>query len=109
MHGIPKRGVAARVGSWSARHKKSVLAGWLAFVVLSVVVGGMVGTNKLTKADQFTGQSGKAEKTLEQRFPTPAHEEALIHSPTLDARDPAFVAAIRDVKGRVCAPAVARV
>jgi len=102
------RGIAARVGSWSARHKKSVLAGWLAFVVLSVVLGGMVGTNKLTKADQFTGQSGKAEKTLEQRFPAPAHEEALIHSPTLDARDPAFAAAIRDVKARVSALAVVK-
>ena len=103
MHAGTKRGVAARVGSWSARHKKSVLAGWLTFVVLSVVLGGMVGTNKLTKADQFTGQSGRAEKTLEQRFPTPAHEEALIHSPTLDVHDPAFAAAIRDVKARVSA------
>ncbi|HEX3328846.1 MAG TPA: MMPL family transporter [Gaiellales bacterium] len=108
MHAGTKRGVAARIGSWSARHKKSVLAGWLAFVVLSVVLGGMVGTQKLTKADQFTGQSGKAEKTLEQRFPTPAHEEALIHSPTLDARDPAFAAAIRDVKARVSALAVVK-
>jgi uncharacterized membrane protein YdfJ with MMPL/SSD domain len=108
LHTGTKRGVAARVGSWSARHKKSVLAGWLAFVVLSVVLGGMVGTNKLTKADQFTGQSGKAEKTLEQRFPTPAHEEALIHSATLDARDPAFAAAIRDVKARVSALAAVK-
>jgi uncharacterized membrane protein YdfJ with MMPL/SSD domain len=108
MHAGTKRGVAARVGSWSARHKKSVLAGWLAFVVLSVVLGGMVGTDKLTKADQFTGQSGRAEKTLEQRFPTPAHEEALIHSPTLDVHDPAFTAAIRDVKARVSALAVVK-
>jgi uncharacterized membrane protein YdfJ with MMPL/SSD domain len=108
LHAGTTRGIAARVGSWSARHKKSVLAGWLAFVVLSVVLGGMVGTNKLTKADQFTGQSGKAEKTLEQRFPAPAHEEALIHSPTLDARDPAFAAAIRDVKARVSALAVVK-
>jgi uncharacterized membrane protein YdfJ with MMPL/SSD domain len=108
MHAGTKRGVAARVGSWSARHKKSVLAGWLAFVVLSVVLGGMVGTDKLTKADQFTGQSGRAEKTLEQRFPTLAHEEVLIHSPTLDTRDPAFTAAIRDVKARVSALAVVK-
>jgi len=40
-----KRGVAGRVGSWSARHKKSVLAAWLVFIVASVVLGGAVGTN----------------------------------------------------------------
>src|SRR6478735_3496866 len=43
-----KRGIAARVGSWSARHKKPVLAGWLVFIVASVVLGGAVGTHKLT-------------------------------------------------------------
>ncbi len=83
LHAGSQRGIAARVGGWSARHKKSVLAGWLVFVVASVVIGGAVGTNKLTQADQYTGQSGRAEKTLEQHFPTPAQEEALISSPTL--------------------------
>src|SRR5690349_19946979 len=68
----------------------------------------MVGTSKLTKADQFTGESDRAEKTLEKRFPTPAHEEALIHSPTLDVHDPGFVAAIRDVKARASALTVVK-
>ena len=76
------KGLAARIGSWSARHKKSVLAGWLVFVVLAVVLGGCVRTNKLTKADQFSGQSGKAEKTLEQQLPQAGHGVALIHSST---------------------------
>ena len=96
-----QRGVAARVGAWSARHKKSVLAGWLAFVVLSVVLGAVVGTDKLTTADQYNGQSGRAEQTLQQQFPRPAQEEALISSSTLRASDPAFRAAIRDVEARV--------
>ena len=108
LHAGSKRGVAARVGSWSARHKKSVLAGWLVFVIASVVIGGMVGTNKLTQADQYTGQSGSAEKTLEQHFPKPAQEEALISSPTLKASDPAFAAAVRDVRARVAKVAVVR-
>jgi uncharacterized membrane protein YdfJ with MMPL/SSD domain len=108
LHAESKRGIAARVGSWSARHKKSVLAGWLAFVIASVVIGGMVGTSKLTDADQYTGQSGRAEKTLEQHFPKPAQEEALISSPSLKASDPAFAAAIRDVRARVAQLAVVR-
>ena len=103
-----KRGVAARVGSWSARHKKSVLAAWLVFIVASVLLGGAVGTHKLTQADQYTGQSGRAEKTLEQHFPKAAQEEALISSPTLKASDPAFQAAIRDVRARVAQVAVVR-
>ena len=98
-----QRGIAAAVGGWSARHKKSVLAGWLVFVVASVVLGSAFGTSKLTNADQFSGQSGKAEKTLEQRFPTRAHESALVYSATNRATDPAFAAAIRDIRARVAA------
>jgi len=103
-----KRGFAARVGSWSARHKKSVLAAWLVFIAAAVALGGAVGTDKLTEADQYTGQSGRAEKTLEQHFPKAAQEEALISSPTLEASDPAFQAAIRDVRARVAQVAVVR-
>src|SRR5207344_2884168 len=95
-----KIGIAARVGGWSARHKKSVLGGWLVFVLLSVVIGGAVGTNKLTPADQFTGESGRAEQTLEHHFPAKAHETALIHSETLQAGDPAFRAAVEDLQTR---------
>ena len=63
------KGLAARLGSWSARHKKSVLVGWFVFVALAVMVSGFVPANKLTKADQFTGESGRAEKTLESQLP----------------------------------------
>ena len=101
-------GIAARIGGWSARHKKSVLVGWLVFVVLAVVIGGAVGTKTLTQADGYTGQSGKAEQALAKSFPTPAHEETLIHSSKLTVNDPAFQAAIADVRQRVAAvPVVA--
>ena len=66
------QGFAGRVGTWSARHKKTVLVGWLLFVALSSVGGGMISSNKLTKADQFSGESGRAEKTLETKFPEAA-------------------------------------
>src|SRR6476659_382226 len=69
MQPVPQKGVAARVGYWSARHKKSVLLGWILFVILSVVGGGMISSNNLTEADKFSGESGRAEKTLEQSFP----------------------------------------
>ena len=63
------RGLAARLGGWSARHKKSVLFGWFVFVALAMMVSSFVPANKLTKADQFNGESGRAEKTLESNYP----------------------------------------
>lgn len=69
LHGRRQGGMAARIGGWSARHKKSVLVGWLVFVVLAVVIGGAVGTKTLTQADGFTGGSGKAEQALAKSFP----------------------------------------
>ena len=31
------KGLSARLGGWSARHKKSVLAGWFVFVALAMI------------------------------------------------------------------------
>ncbi|HEY7259275.1 MAG TPA: MMPL family transporter, partial [Gaiellales bacterium] len=91
------RGLAARLGGWSARHKKSVLAGWFVFVALAMMVSSFVPANKLTKADQFTGESGRAEKTLESSFPKPAVELVLVHSGTLTADDPAFKRGVKQL------------
>src|SRR6476661_5404377 len=88
------KGLAARLGGWSARHKKSVLAGWFVFVALAMLVSMFVPANRLTKADQFTGESGRAEKTLESSFPKPASEMVLIHSSSLTTDDAAFARGI---------------
>src|SRR5436190_19787632 len=84
------KGLAARLGGWSARHKKSVLAGWFVFVALAMLVSNVIPANQLTKADQFTGESGRAEKTLESSFPNPATELVLIHSGMLTVDEPAL-------------------
>jgi uncharacterized membrane protein YdfJ with MMPL/SSD domain len=36
--------LAARMGRWSARHRKKAIFGWLAFVVVSIAIGAVVGT-----------------------------------------------------------------
>src|SRR4051794_29011910 len=84
------KGLAARLGGWSARHKKTVLVGWFVFVALAVMVSRFIPANKLTKADQFTGESGRAEKTLYFFKQKTASEMVLIHSATLTTDDPAF-------------------
>ena len=103
MQPVPQKGVAARVGYWSARHQKSVLLGWILFVILSVVGGGMISSNKLTEADKFSGESGRAEKTLEQSFPqaSTAGEEVLVHNTTATAAKPEFRVVVKELRDEI--------
>jgi uncharacterized membrane protein YdfJ with MMPL/SSD domain len=95
--------LTARAGRWSAAHWKTATFGWLAFVVLAVVLGGAVGTKSLGDSDGIPGESGRMEKILDENFKTPAGETVLIQSDTLTARSPAFKEAVDDIAGRVTA------
>jgi uncharacterized membrane protein YdfJ with MMPL/SSD domain len=91
--------LAARMGRWSARHRKSAILGWLAFVAAAVVLGGVVGTKTLGDADAQVGEAGRAASVyaaagLDHGDP----ESVLVQSRTLRASDPKFVAAVRDVE-----------
>ena len=61
--------LAARVGRWSARHRKTAIFGWLAFVAVAFVLGGSVGTNELEYADSGVGESGHADSAVYHAFP----------------------------------------
>ncbi len=89
--------LAARMGRWSARHRKTAIAGWLAFVAVAFVVGAMVGTKSLVWETALPGESGRAERILYEDFRPPAPEAVLIQSETTSADDEAFAAAIEDV------------
>src|SRR5664279_4378202 len=52
----PTVNVAARMGSWSAYHRKTAIIGWLLFVVAAVVIGSS-GTKQITNAEGSNGQS----------------------------------------------------
>jgi uncharacterized membrane protein YdfJ with MMPL/SSD domain len=95
--------LAARAGRWSAAHWKTATFGWLAFVVLAVVLGGAIGTKSLGDNDGIPGESGRMEKILEENFKRPAGETVLIQSDKLSAGDRAFDAAVDDVARRVTA------
>jgi uncharacterized membrane protein YdfJ with MMPL/SSD domain len=94
--------LAARAARWSAAHWKAATFGWLAFVIVAVVLGGAVGTKQLGDGDS-PGESGRAERILEAGFEQPAEETVLVQSQTLDASSPAFVAAVEDVVARISA------
>jgi RND superfamily putative drug exporter len=91
-----KTNIAARAARWSATHRKIAIFGWLAFVVVSVIVGGAVGQKELTNAEAVSGESGKAEVALERSGVIPNTEVVLVHDGEMTASDPAFAAAIAD-------------
>src|SRR5262245_18687528 len=95
--------LAARMGRWSASHWKAAVFGWLAFVVVAVVVGHQVGTKNIKPENANTGESHKADKILTKGFPqsNPLGEFVLVQSPTRTVDDPAFRATINDVVGVV--------
>ena len=39
--------LAERAGRWSARHRRIAIFGWLGLVLVSIVIGGAVGTENI--------------------------------------------------------------
>jgi uncharacterized membrane protein YdfJ with MMPL/SSD domain len=101
------RNLAARVGGWSARHWKTAVFGWLAFVVVSVMLGSALGTRQIDQNDANVGEARKADRLIDEAgFTVDAEGESveevgemvLVQSKTLTVKDPAFRAVIKDVE-----------
>ncbi|MGH8868359.1 MAG: MMPL family transporter [Actinomycetes bacterium] len=95
----PRRNLAARMGHWSACHWKTATFGWLAFVVVAFLVGNLVGTEQIDRASAGPGESGRADKILDEGFTQPAGESVLLQSNDLTVDKPAFRAALADTLG----------
>ena len=93
--------IAARAARWSATHRKTAILGWLAFVVVSIVIGGAVGQKNLTDAEAVTGESGRAELALERAKLNPNEEMVLVQSEEQTAEDPEFKAALAEAGRRL--------
>jgi uncharacterized membrane protein YdfJ with MMPL/SSD domain len=93
---------AARMGRWSARHRKTAVFGWLAFVVLAFLLGSAVGTKKLDPESIAAGPAEHAQAIIERgEFPESADESVLVQSRAATADDAAFRAVVRDVVAKV--------
>ncbi len=100
-------GIAARAGRWSARHKKTAIAGWLVFVVVALMAGNLTGTKEPTDADRYDGESRAAQQIItDAGFSDAAGEMVLVQSSTLTTKDAAFRAAVKDVQRAVAAQPV---
>jgi uncharacterized membrane protein YdfJ with MMPL/SSD domain len=56
--------LAARMGRWSAHHRKVAIFGWLAFVISAVVIGTGVGQRTIEQQNRNVGQAGRADQVL---------------------------------------------
>lgn len=98
----PRQGLAAAMGAWSARHRKSAVFGWLLFVVLAAYLGGVHGSTQVTESESMPGQVARAAKILDEAgIKAPASESVLVQSAALTADDPAFRAVVDQVQAAV--------
>ncbi|MEZ5077829.1 MAG: MMPL family transporter [Solirubrobacterales bacterium] len=93
--------VAARAARWSATHRRLAIFGWLAFVVLSIAIGGAVGQRQLTDAEGTPRESGRAEAALERARMNTNDEVVMVQSTRYAAGDPEFDAAIAEAADRL--------
>jgi uncharacterized membrane protein YdfJ with MMPL/SSD domain len=93
---------AARAGRWSAKHRKKAIWGWLAFVAVAFVIGNVVGMKKPDNQNDYIGQSGKAERLLDDHYPKQVEEDVIVQAPKGgSANEPAARKAVDDVMAAV--------
>jgi uncharacterized membrane protein YdfJ with MMPL/SSD domain len=97
------RGIASRAGVWSAKHRKTAIWGWLAFVFLALAIGNAVGTKTLEHTQTGVGESGRADQTVADAAPEHASEMVLIQNSQATAGSPSFNAVVADAQRKLAA------
>ncbi|MFE6485253.1 MMPL family transporter [Streptomyces sp. NPDC057757] len=94
------RGIAARAGGWSARHRWAAVGIWVLFVVLAMGLGSAAGRVDVKDSDQLKGETHTAAKIVEDAgIEEPASESVLIQAKDAGtkATDAGFRSAVADV------------
>jgi RND superfamily putative drug exporter len=88
--------IAARMGRWSARHRKIAIFGWLAFVVASFAIGTAVGMKTIDPNDMNVGEARRGDHIVRDAgFRLDEQSEyVLVQSVSHTADDPAFRAVV---------------
>jgi RND superfamily putative drug exporter len=102
---------ASRAARWSAAHRRSVVLGWLVFVVVAFALGSAAGMVQLTQVEAENGQSRLADETQARQFPRErAGEEVVIENRHGVLTGSAYRAAVTDLVTRLSsAPSVAAI
>ncbi|MFD7132311.1 MMPL family transporter [Streptomyces sp. NPDC059894] len=94
------RGIAARAGGWSARHRWAAVGIWVLFVVLAMGLGSAAGRVDVDDSDQLKGETHTAARIVEDAgIEEPAGETVLVQAKDsgLKATDAEFRAAVEAV------------
>jgi RND superfamily putative drug exporter len=102
---------ASRAARWSTAHRKTVVLGWLAFVIVAFALGSAAGMVQLTALEEENGQSRLADQTQAQQFPSErSGEEVVIENPSGLLAGTGYRAAVADLVTRLSsAPSVAAI
>jgi uncharacterized membrane protein YdfJ with MMPL/SSD domain len=90
--------IAARMGRWSAAHRKTAIWGWLAFVVAAFAIGTAVQMQTIDDADWNVGEARKGDHIIRDGgFALDEQSEiVLIQSDSKTVDDAAFRAVVND-------------
>jgi putative drug exporter of the RND superfamily len=94
------RGLAARAGGWSARHRWAAVGIWVLFVVLAMGLGSAAGRVDVKETGQLKGEIHTAGQIIDDAgIEAPAGESVLVQTKngTARATDPEFRAAVAAV------------
>jgi RND superfamily putative drug exporter len=90
--------LAGRAGRWSASHWKRAAFGWIAFAILAVAFGSVVGAKQMEPWAISNGESRRAEQILDEgAFKIPARESVLVQSTWATVDQPVFASAVANV------------
>ncbi|MEV4043846.1 RND superfamily putative drug exporter [Streptomyces sp. SAI-195] len=98
------RGIAARAGGWSARHRWAAVGIWVLFVVLAMGLGSAAGRVDVKDSDQMGGETHTAARIVEDAgIDEPAGETVLVQAKSggPKATDAEFRAAVDAVVAAV--------
>ncbi|WP_208898078.1 MMPL family transporter [Streptomyces incarnatus] len=97
---VPVRGLAARAGGWSARHRWAAVGIWVLFVVLAMGLGSAAGRVDVDENNQLKGETHTAAQIIDDAgIKEPAGETVLIQGKDtgVTATGAEFRAAVADV------------
>ena len=95
--------LASRAARWSAGHRKTAIAGWLASVVIAMFLAGAVGQQTIADEDYGNGESKAADQAIAAAdFRDSAEEQVLIQGKgSVKVGDATFTAAVNDTVSRL--------
>jgi putative drug exporter of the RND superfamily len=97
------RGIVARVARWATLHRRTVVLGWVAVLVVTLGISGALGTKYSNNFSLGGTESQRATDLLKRDFPAQAGDQdaIVLHARTGAVTDPAVRARVEPVLKRI--------